>query len=281
MKLAIISKSSSPNTQDLLRVCGERAIGCTVYQAATITIDTKSIENDPFYSHDVYLFRGYNSTYHQAQSLAQYLMSLGKIVIDEQLAKGFVPSKLHEAMVYTSQNIPHPRTYYFRDGSDERISGIELPVVVKDVDSQRGKGVRLCATLDDLRQEIDQNGKSVIVQQFIQLSYDLRVICVGDTVVGAIRRSVVDGDFRTNVSLGAKAEPYALSRDEAALALRAHVAMAYDISGVDIAYDTNGQPFILETNITPEWQGFKSATGIDVAAIVIDYAERRYNDESK
>ena len=136
----------------------------------------------------------------------------------------------------------------------------------------------MCQTLEQLHHEVSEHGSSIIIQEYKRLTYDLRVIVIGDQVIGAIRRNVVEGDFRSNVSLGSAVEPHQLLPDEAALALEAHRALGYDISGVDIARDDDGKAFVIETNVTPEWQGFQAATDIDVADEIIRYVEKRYHE---
>lgn len=276
MRLAIISNKTSRNTQALQRVCQDADVECSVYSLASVAIDTDSLEAG-FYGNDVYLFRGYNRNYHQAQALAHYLSRRQKIVIDKALVTGFIPSKLHEALVYKSHDIRHPRTWFIRSLDNIRDELFDFPVVVKDADSEKGKGVRLAQSLDELRREIDMHSGRIIVQEFVPMTHDIRVLCVGDQVLGAVRRNVVEGDFRSNVSLGATTELYQLSPVDKDLALRAHYAMGYDISGVDVGHLPDGTPFVIETNITPEWQGFEKATSIDVASHIIEYAKERYD----
>lgn len=141
MNVAIISSLASPNTRDLQAACERRSVTATVYQLKDLIIDTKTFDDSDFMKHDVYVFRGYNRSYAQAQGLAQYLEARGKTVIDQRLAGGFVPSKFYEALIYRANGIPHPRTYLIRNAASAVIQDVELPVVVKDVDSQKGKGV--------------------------------------------------------------------------------------------------------------------------------------------
>lgn len=278
MKIAIIARRTSANTKDLTRACADASIECVVYEAKEISIDTKAFSSSDFFSHDVYVFRGYNRSYTQAQALAQYLHAHGKIIIDAALATNFIPSKLHEALVYERHGIAHPRTFFFRQAEEIDTMTVPFPLVVKDVDSQRGRGVRLCRSKDELAEEIQRHGESIIVQEFVKMDYDLRVLCVGRRVLGAVKRHVVEGDFRSNVSLGATVEPYEVTEQVRELALKAHRALGYDIAGVDIGIDTDGTPFVIETNITPEWQGFQAAVGVDVARGIIQYAKERFDD---
>lgn len=276
MKIAIVARLNSENTKDLVRVCDRLSVECKVYEASTITVDTDTIGSNDFFSHDVYIFRGYNKSYHQIQALAQYLQVAGKIVLDNVLAAGFIPSKFYEALMYEQNSIPHPRTYFFRSPKALEDLSISYPIVVKDVDSQHGKGVRLCESEEELLTEVLGNEGSTIVQEFVAMTHDVRVICIGDTIVGALKRNVVEGDFRSNVSLGSNVEPYDLTDADREIAMKAHRALGYDISGVDLGHDAEGNPFVIETNISPEWQGFQRATRIDVAARIIAYAKERF-----
>lgn len=247
-----------------------------------LAFNVEGLSRHSFLDHDVYIFRGYNGSYSQAQALAQMLQRHGKIVIDRRLADGFIPSKFHEALVYQDMKIPHIRTYSARSAKawDALSPVVAYPVVIKDVDSQRGQGVRLGVDEASVRAEIEEHGKTIIIQKFIDIEFDIRVLCVGERVIGAIKRTAPGDDFRTNVSLGGEALAYSLDDSERDLALRAHRSMGYDISGVDMVYDTKDTLCVIETNITPEWQGFVSATGINVAEIIIQHAVARYQYES-
>lgn len=279
MKVAVISSRTSQNTADLVAACERHSVPAAVYQLKELVTDTASFDDSEFMSHDAYIFRGYNRSYAQAQSLAQYLAARGKLVIDRQLTGGFIPSKFHEALTYRANGIAHPRTVFVRDAESEAVADMGLPVVVKDVDSQKGQGVSLCRSIEDLRAHVAERGQSIIIQEFIPMEYDIRVLCVGNEILGAIRRDVLADDFRSNVSLGSVATPFHLDADVSALALQAHAAIGYDVSGVDIGLGKDCVPFVIETNVTPEWQGFRKATGVDVADHIVRYVIERYEHE--
>lgn len=281
MKIAIISSSGSPNTADLIAAAESFDIKAVSFALKDLAFATETLDQHPFFGFDAYIFRGYNKNYALAQSLARVLLTRKKIVLDSHLAKDYVPSKFHEAVVYKLEGVTHIPTYSARNFDSLVQTGFpgKYPVVVKDVDSQRGKGVRLCLDEGTLRKEIEEHGHTVIIQDYVDIAYDLRVICVGDKVIGAVKRESSSDDFRTNVSLGGSATAFDITPEEEALALRAHHSLDHDISGVDIARRSDGTPFIIETNISPEWQGFKAATGIDVAREIITYIIERHSHE--
>jgi glutathione synthase/RimK-type ligase-like ATP-grasp enzyme len=58
-------------------------------------------------------------------------------------------------------------------------------------------------------------------------------------------------------------------------ALRAARAVGADYAGVDLIQSRAGSVFVLEVNGIPGWQGLQSATGIDVAAAIVERIEQR------
>jgi ribosomal protein S6--L-glutamate ligase len=107
---------------------------------------------------------------------------------------------------------------------------------------------------------------------------DIRAFVIGGRVVGAIERSAPDGDWRTNVARGGSARSIELPTEWATLSVRAAAAVGADYAGVDLLPSRDGAVFVLEVNAIPGWQGLQRATGIDVAAAVVEQLERRVLD---
>ena len=63
----------------------------------------------------------------------------------------------------------------------------------------------------------------------------------------------------------------ALPTEWCELALRAARAVGADYAGVDLLPSPDGTVFVLEVNGIPGWQGLQQATGIDVAAAIVDH----------
>jgi ribosomal protein S6--L-glutamate ligase len=100
--------------------------------------------------------------------------------------------------------------------------------------------------------------------------HDLRVFVLRGEVLGAIRRQAPHGEWRTNVSLGGKAEPCRPDAQTCQLALRAAQAIGAEMAGVDLMEDQDGgRMVVLEVNAVPGWRALATVTGIDVAADVL------------
>ncbi|HWT24642.1 MAG TPA: RimK family alpha-L-glutamate ligase [Solirubrobacteraceae bacterium] len=101
---------------------------------------------------------------------------------------------------------------------------------------------------------------------------DVRALVVGDRVVAAIER--VGTGWRANLARGARARAVALGDERAGLCVRAAAALGADYAGVDLLRAADGRDFVLEVNGIPGWAGLERATGVDVAAALVDHLER-------
>ena len=89
-------------------------------------------------------------------------------------------------------------------------------------------------------------------------------------VIGVMRRHATRGDWRTNVSLGGRAEPCRLEPEAERLALAAARAIGAEMAGVDLLPDLDrGQLVVLEVNAVPGWRALSRVTGIDIAAAIL------------
>ena len=54
----------------------------------------------------------------------------------------------------------------------------------------------------------------ILIQEYIKTDGDIRVVIVGDNIIGTMKREVVEGDFRSNYTQGGGVKPYKLSEEE-------------------------------------------------------------------
>jgi ribosomal protein S6--L-glutamate ligase len=101
----------------------------------------------------------------------------------------------------------------------------------------------------------------LIIQEFIEIDYDVRVVVLDGRVLGTMKREVItDGDFRSNISLGAEASNIELTEIEERDALKAAEVVDGRLVGVDFIPAKNREkerPYILEVNSMPGFGGIE------------------------
>lgn len=112
----------------------------------------------------------------------------------------------------------------------------------------------------------------LILQQYIgtRPGKDLRVWVIGGQVIGAMLRSSTDGSFKANISRGGDGQAFPLNPELERLARDSAAALNLDIAGVDLLFDGDGYS-ICEVNSAPGFQGFETATGLNVARLVLEH----------
>ena len=100
----------------------------------------------------------------------------------------------------------------------------------------------------------------------------MRVFVIAGRVRAAMRRHG-NGDWRTNVAQGGRAEAVAVSPDQERLALRAAAACGVVVAGVDLIQGPTGEWYVIEVNAVPGWRALAPVTCVDVADEIVRYLE--------
>ena len=147
-------------------------------------------------------------------------------------------------------------------------------VVVKPLFGSEGRGL-VRVTDPELARRVfhalERIGAVLYLQRFVRHpGHDLRAFVLGGRVLGAIRRHAPPGDWRTNVAVGGRAEAVTLDPAAERLALRAARAVGAPMAGVDLLPDADGKLLVIEVNAVPGWRALAAATGVDVAAAILE-----------
>jgi RimK family alpha-L-glutamate ligase len=183
--------------------------------------------------------------------------------------------KLQTSRILHAASLPHPRTAHMI--APRAISPIEPPVVVKPRFGSWGKDVTLCESRADLMTCLEGlstrswfRRQGVLVQELIPpLGHDLRLVVAGGQVVGAVRRHAAEGEWRTNVALGAEREATAPPQAAREIAVAAVAAVEGDLVGVDLMPTRDGGWVVIELNGAVEFNDEYSLDG-DVFSAVVD-----------
>ena len=151
-------------------------------------------------------------------------------------------------------------------------------MVIKLLEGTQGIGVVLADTKRSAKSVVEAfrgAGVNILLQEFIKEAggTDIRAIVVGGRVVAAMKRTGVEGDFRSNLHRGGSAELIKLSPEERSTAIRSAKAMGLNVCGVDMLRANHG-PVVMEVNSSPGLEGVEKATGLDIAGKIIEYIEK-------
>jgi [lysine-biosynthesis-protein LysW]--L-2-aminoadipate ligase len=183
--------------------------------------------------------------------------------------------KLQTSRLLEAAGLPHPRTMHF-DGTGD-VSAVELPLVLKPRFGSWGSDVMLCTTRRQLTEALDVVSQrpwfrthGVLMQELIPpLGHDLRIVVSGGQVVGAVRRQAAEGEWRTNVALGAERQHADPTRAAIELALGAAAAVGADLVGVDLLPIVDDGWAVIELNGAVEFNDEYSLGG-DVFALAMN-----------
>ena len=145
--------------------------------------------------------------------------------------------------------------------------GNNFPVIIKSsTGTQTGVGVVIVESMRSLYSTVQmsklyEKHMPLLIQEFIKTDYDVRVVILDGEILGAMKREVItDGDFRSNVSLGAESSGFKLTEIEEKDSITAASAVFGRLVGVDFIPAKNRekeQPYILEVNSMPGFGGIE------------------------
>ncbi|MGB5685011.1 MAG: 30S ribosomal protein S6--L-glutamate ligase [Candidatus Electrothrix sp.] len=190
--------------------------------------------------------------------------------------------KLFSLQLMLKSGIEIPTTGFANSPMDtkdliEMVGG--APLIVKLLEGTQGRGVVLAETKKAAESVINAFKAlraNLLVQEFIKEANgkDLRCFVIDGKVVAAIQRTAAPGEFRANIHQGGSASVVKITPAERKLATTAAKILGLRFAGVDIIRSKNG-PLLLEVNSSPGLEGIESATGKDIAGMMIASIEKR------
>ncbi len=286
MKIAILSRSSSLySTARLKEAATDRGHEVTVVDYLRCYMEISARRPKVLYRGeevrpDAVIPRiGATYTFYGAAVVLQFEMA-GIFSLNDSQGISRSRDKLRALQLLSRAGVDLPTTSFAHstqdiDGLLEVVGG--PPVVVKLLEGTQGLGVVLAETrkaADSVISAFRQLDANILVQEFVKEARgaDVRAFVVGGKVVAAMRRQGPPGEFRSNLHRGGHAEEIKLSANERATAVRAAKTMGLNVAGVDLLQSDVG-PMVLEVNSSPGLEGIEAASGVDIAAAIIEFIE--------
>ncbi len=161
----------------------------------------------------------------------------------------------------------------------------QYPIILKTLRGSKGVGVLFVESakaLDSIVQLIHKQDEDadLLLQEYIKTDYDARVLVMGGKVLSTMKRPVIEGDFRSNVSQGSKPEKLDLTELEIEESLKAAKAVNGLWTAVDFIPSKNRTkepPFIIEVNSSPGTEGMEEATGRNISKEILEFFSEKKN----
>jgi len=199
----------------------------------------------------------------------------GGIVINPARAVEAAVDKYLTSAKLAAAGLRTPRTVCCQT-ADEALAAFELlggDVVLKPLFGSEGRGITRLndeALAERAFKMLAQLGAVLYLQEFVaHEGCDLRLLVVGERILAMRRRNPLD--WRTNISRGARAEPFTPDDELVAIARRAAAAVGAVVAGVDLLPGRDGRLYTLEVNAVPGWKALAKAHDVDVARSVLDF----------
>ena len=288
MKIAILSRNSKLySTRRLVEAAEARGHEVDVLDVLRCYMNITSMKPEVHYKgenltgYDAVIPRiGASVTFYGTAVLRQFEM-MNVYPLNESVAISRSRDKLRALQLLSRRGIGLPVTGFAHrpDDVDDLIKMVGgAPLVIKLLEGAQGIGVVLAETAGAAESVIEAfmgMKANILVQEFIKEAggADIRCFVVGEKVVAAMKRQGKEGEFRSNLHRGGSANLIRITPAERATAVRAAKTMGLNVCGVDLLRSNHG-PVVMEVNSSPGLEGIESATGKDIASLIIDFIEK-------
>ena len=210
-------------------------------------------------------------------------------VVNSRQTINVCADKYRTSLRLSDYGIKQPKTVLVSDPEKSALAfdklDTDFPIIMKTLRGSKGVGVLFVESeksLDSIVQLINKQDEDtdLLLQEYIKNDYDVRVLVLGGKVLATMKRPVIEGDFRSNVSLGSKPEKIKLTELEIEASLLAAKAVNGLWTAVDFIPSKNREkdaPFIIEVNSSPGTEGIEEASGQNISKEIITFFADKKN----
>lgn len=212
------------------------------------------------------------------------LEGLGAKVINPLKVAGITGNKLFAHMAFENAGVRTPKAIaaFSEEAAVQALDEFGYPAVIKPTVGSWGRMIGLLRDKDAARAVIEDREHMFPLyhiyyfEEFVKRPpRDIRAIVVGDKVVAAIYRYSGDGEWKTNMALGGRAEVCPVTDELSDICMKATRAVGGQMVGVDLMEGEDGL-MVHEVNNTTEFKNTVRVTGVDIPGLMVDYALSLY-----
>ena len=163
--------------------------------------------------------------------------------------------------------------------------GGKYPMILKTAQGTQGVGVvfidshqTLVGTMQ-LIKKIDED-MGILIQEYIKTPFDVRVLVLNGKVVGQLKRPVISGDFRSNITQGSEPQKMELTDLEKSECIKAAESVKGMFVGVDFIPSKDREkepPYFIEINHSPGTGHIDELNDINICEVVLETFREKDN----
>ncbi len=271
MKIDVVGASSTYEVTKILDSLAKQNISSEFVDPRTVSYIISNNEIKCFINNKEYevptaiiVRGGFTGTLRDSGRLfLNYLSLIGVLILDKPEVVFKDLDKVYQSMALCSKGLPHPKTLY-KIGFNDTNSLINENIVIKPNIGSKGRGI---SKVQSLSKDLDDDCFS---QEFRgKPGEDIRVIMINGKVVGGMKRSNSNGEWRSNIALGSNGSLFEVNSFLANICKKAQEATDMFFCGIDILEDGN-EYIILEVNRAPQFKEFEKVTGINISKMLVE-----------
>lgn len=262
MKICLITSKNDPSSSLFLdnRIPGTN-ISIVYYESLNHLPNIESLLS----TYDKYILRDpYNSGQDYSHILKHILLKHSqRICLDSACYLKYpdYEDKLFQANFYKKNLIPHPPTLHNPSLSELK----NYPYLVKKRISSRNKGNYIVANIQDfVDTPYSSNPNDYIVQQKIDILHEYRILILFNQIVGIAEKSKSSGKLKLIKSISTNQ----ISLNAQKLAQYTAKKLEADFVGIDLAIDKNQKIYVIESNLSPQFNRLLALTHINPVEII-------------
>ena len=219
------------------------------------------------------------SYYRNVHSTAA-LEGMGVDVINCLKTGIFAGNKLYTHMLLKKEGVPtpHATVAFSRDAALESLEKVGYPKIIKPTVGSWGRMISKINDKDSAEGIIESREKMYPIYQIHYLEEfvkrpprDIRAIMVGDEIVAAIYRYSGNGNWKTNIALGGRAEKCEITNEMEEICIKAKNAVQGQIVGVDLMESEDRGLLVHEVNNTTEFKNTVRVCEVDIPSLMLEY----------
>jgi len=213
----------------------------------------------------------------------------GATVVNNRSTINMCYDKYRATIRLADYGLTQPKTVLLNDfdepGKQVEESELEYPLIMKTLTGSKGVGVLFIESeraLTGIVQALHKQNSDVdlLIQQYIKTDYDVRAHVLSGKIFAVMKRPVIEGDFRSNVSQGSEPKKHTLTELEKEQVLLAAKAMNGSWLAVDFIASSDREkepPYILEVNASAGTEGIEDVTNRNLSKEILQHFEDKKN----